>query len=203
MRWFAAFVLVLIAGLFLGRSLQRPVVAEPTVLERLRSVSRLQVLDATVSRKVTLRPDPTVQPTLGRSLWQWARYTVAPPEGVAQVGATAHFSLDLSKLDAAAVEVEGDAVQVLLPEPELAVELSPGSTQVFHSNLDSEQTTQLLAQAQTELNASLAHDPKLLDAAKESSRRAMGALLRNFGFKQIRFERPQKVALRGLSKSPQ
>src|SRR4051812_35230362 len=115
MRWLVVVVLAVIAGILVGRSFETPVVATPTVIERLRAVARLQVLDVTVSRQVTLNPEPTEQRTFAGSLAQWARYAIAPPSGTALVGGEAHFQLDLSHLDARSVRVEGDAVQVVLP----------------------------------------------------------------------------------------
>ena len=188
MRWLLVVVAVaLVAGFLFGRSLTRPAIVSPTVVDRLRAVARLQVLDASVTRTVRLLPEPVEQRTLTASLAQWARYAVAPPSGTAVVAAEAHFSIDLSHFDERSVWADGDTVQVVLPEPELSVELSPGATQVLVSNLDSEQTNALLAKAKDEFVASLARDPKLLEEARESGRRGLTVLIQTLGFKQVRF----------------
>lgn len=187
MRWFLVVAIGLLAGIFLGRHFTRPAVVSPTVVERLRAVSRLQVLDVTVSRKVTLSPEPVEKGTLTASVAQWVRYAVDPPSGTALVEAEAHFSIDLSRLDERSVHVRGDAVVIALPEPELSVELSPEASQVLASNLDSEQTHALLAKARRELSQSLARDPKLLERARESARQAVTALVQALGFRVVHF----------------
>ena len=88
MRWLLAVVAVVVlvaAGYFLGNRRADPA-PSPTVVERLRAVSRLQVLDVTVTRKVTLLPEPTEQATLTGAMVQWARYAVKPPSGASEYG---------------------------------------------------------------------------------------------------------------------
>ncbi len=179
-------------GFFLGRHREAPA-PSPTVVERLRAVSRLQVLDVSVTRKVTLLPDPVDQPTLSGAVLQWARFTVAAPSGTALVSAEAHFAVDLSKLTAGSVQVFADSVEISLPEAEVSVELTPGQTEVLVSNLDSQQTTALLAKAQTEFAHSLAHDPRLREKARLSAERSLSGLLLALGFKEVRFNQPKGV----------
>ena len=177
---------LLALGFFLGGRKAAPP-PSPTVIERLRAVSRLQVLDVTVTRKVTLLPEPVDQPTVTSALVQWARFAVAPPSGTALVAAEAHFAIDLALLQPEAVQVTGDRVEISLPETEVSVELTPGQTEVLASNLDSQQTTALLAKAQTEFAHSIAQDPRLKEKARISAERSLGALVLALGFKEVRF----------------
>jgi len=189
MRWLLVLMAAvgLIAAGFLLGSRREPREAPPTVLERLRAVSRLQVLDVSVTRKVTLRPEPVAQATLPGALAQWARFTVAPPSGTALVAAEAHFSLDLSRLRPDAVQVRAGRVELTLPAAEVAGELAPEQTQVLASNLDSEQTTALLAAAQRDFARSLANDPRLGQSARLAAERSLGALVLALGFQEVRF----------------
>ena len=68
MRWLLAAmaVVVLVAGAFFLGTRQEQPAETPTVVERLRAVSRLQVLDVSVTRKVTLLPEP-VEQEIGRA----------------------------------------------------------------------------------------------------------------------------------------
>lgn len=182
------------AGYFLGSRVGRSP-PTPTVIERLRAVSRLQVLDVTVTKKVTLLPEPEEKATLTGAVVQWARYAVAPPAGTALVAAEAHFSIDLQRLQPGAVVVTGDRVEVTLPDPEVAVELAPAQTEVLQSNLDSQQTTALLAKAQTQLAASLQSDPRLMAKARQSAERALGSLVLALGFKEVRFTQAAAAAV--------
>ncbi len=189
MRWLLAVMAVVglvAAGFFLGNRRETPS-PSPTVVERLRAVSRLQVLDVSVTRKVTLLPDPVAQPTVTAAVVQWARFAVAPPSGTALVAAEAHFAIDLSRLSSDAVHVSDDRVEISLPDAEVSIELTPAQTEVLVSNLDSQQTTDLLARAQTQLAQSLARDPRLLQKARTSAERSLGALILSLGFKEVRF----------------
>ncbi len=191
-RWLfgmMAVVGLVAAGFFLGSRRDAPL-PSPTVIERLRAVSRLQVLDVTVTRKVTLLPEPVDQATLTGAVMQWARFAVAPPAGTALVAAEAHFAIDLGKLAPDAVQVVGDRVEISLPEPEVSVELTPAQTEVLMSNLDSQQTTALLAKAQAEFAQSLGNDPRLKEKARRSAEKSLGALVLALGFKEARFNQP-------------
>jgi hypothetical protein len=193
MRWLLAVVAVVglvAAGFFLG-SRREALPPTPTVVERLRAVSRLQVLDVSVTRKVTLLPDPVDQATLAGSVVQWARFAVAPPSGTALVAAEARYAIDLSKMAADSVQVVGERVEISLPEPEVSIELTPSQTEVLVSNLDSQQTTALLAKAQAEFARSLARDPRLLQKARTSAEKSLGSLVLALGFKEVRFNQPK------------
>ncbi len=187
-----AVLALLAAGYFFGSRVPPPAPG-PTVVERLRAVSKLQVLDVSVTRKVTLLPEPVETATLTGAVVQWARFAVAPPAGTALVAAEAHYSIDLSRLQPGAVVVTGERVELTLPEPEVAIELTPGQTEVLASNLDSQQTAALLAKAQTELAASLGADPRLMAKARQSAERALGALVLGLGFKEVRFNQAGPV----------
>jgi len=185
----AAAVVLIAAGYFLRAGLH-PSPPSPTVVERLRAVNRLQVLDVTVTRKVSLQPGPKDEATLTRSLVQWAKYAVDPPSGTALVAAEAHYTIDLSRLTPADVVVIGQRVELNLPEPEVAIELAPAQTEVLVSNLDSAQTTALLEKAQGEFAHSMQNDARLKARARASAEKSLSALILALGFQEVRFTQP-------------
>src|SRR3954451_15692798 len=105
---FAVAAVAVAAALLRGERLaaQEP----PTVVERIREVQRLEVLDVIVHKKVTFSPDVVPQPTLLGEVMQYARETVAPRRGRAIVFAQARFYVDLRRLKPEQVQVRGDEV---------------------------------------------------------------------------------------------
>lgn len=186
----AAAVVLIAAGVFIGSRLTAAP-PSPTVVERLRAVSRLQVLDVTVTRKVSLQPDPSPRATLTGSLVQWAKYAVDPPSGTALVSAEAHYAVDLSRLTAADVVVTGKRVEMTLPEAEVAIELTPSQTEVLVSNLDSAQTTALLEKAQAEFAHAMQNDARLKAKARASAEKTLSGLILALGFEEVRFNQPE------------
>ena len=157
----------------------------PAIIDRIRDVQRLEVLEVTVHEKLTFAPDPAPQPTLLAGVWAYARETVAPKRGRAIVFAQARFYVDLRRLKSDEVVVNGDEVTLTLPEPEVEASLLPGETEIIASNLDSHETAQLLAEAQTKLRGAVASDAKLRQRAREAAARTMTGLLKGLGFRKV------------------
>jgi hypothetical protein len=159
----------------------------PAVVDRIRDVQRLEVLEVTVHQKLTFAPDPKPQPTLLAGVLAYARESVAPRRGRAIVFAEARFFVDLRRLKSDQVVVNGDEVTLTLPEPEVETSLLPAETEVIASNLDSAETAQLLDDAQRRLQGTVAADAKLRQRAREAAARTMTGLLKGFGFRRVSF----------------
>ncbi len=182
--WLFAVAAVAVAGALLR--VERLAAAEPpAVIERIRDVQRLEVLEVTVHKKVTFAPDPKPEPTLLAGVWAYARETVAPRRGKALVFANARFFVDLRRLKPEQVQVRGDAVTIELPEPEVEANVLPGETEIIASNLDSEGTAALLETAELELKASVQHDAKLRTRARDAAARTLTGLLKGLGFRKV------------------
>lgn len=159
----------------------------PAVVDRIRDVQRLEVLEVTVHQKLTFAPDPKPEPTLLAGVLAYARETVAPRRGRAIVFAEARFFIDLRRLKSDQVVVNGDEVTLTLPEPEVETSLLPAETEIIASNLDSAETAQLLDDAQRRLRGTVAADAKLRQRAREAAARTMTGLLKGFGFRRVNF----------------
>lgn len=159
----------------------------PAVLTQMREVARLETLDVSVYRKVSYEPEVPPSTSLAGDVLAWAKHSVAPRRGRAIVFATVHVGLDLSRLGPGDVHVVGDAIEVVLPPPDVRVELLPQETEVISSNLDSAQTAALLEKGRATLEQDVRRDAALRQRARASSERALKALLTTFGFRDIRF----------------
>src|SRR6185436_8609840 len=105
--WLFAVVAVAVAAALLR--VERLAAQEPPpVIDRIREVQRLEVLEVTVHKKLTFAPDPAPQTTLLGDMLQYARESVAPRRGRALVFAQARFFVDLRKLKTEQVKVTGD-----------------------------------------------------------------------------------------------
>jgi hypothetical protein len=164
-----------------------PMPDERALILRVREVARLQSLDVTLYKKVELAPDPREQGSLWSSVSQWATYAVHPPKGRAIIFAQAHLGLDLRKLDANGLRVEGRSVQVVLPKVETQVELLPAETEIIGSNLDSAQTAELFDKARLAFAAQVSADKGLQDRARESAQSTLRSLFTGLGFTQVTF----------------
>jgi hypothetical protein len=164
-----------------------PLPDERALVLRVREVARLQSLDVTLYKKVEFAPDPREQGSLWSSVSQWATYAVHPPKGRAIIFAQAHLGLDLRKLDASGLRVEGRRVQVVLPKVETQVELLPAETEIIGSNLNSAQTAELFEKARAAFTAQVISDPGLQDRARQSAQASLRALFSGLGFSQVDF----------------
>lgn len=169
--------------------LERPVVEveTPAVLTQMREVARLETLEVSVYQKVSFEPELPAPTTLAGEVFEWAKHTVAPKRGRAIVFGVAHVGLDLARLRPEDVRIVGRTIEVVLPPAEVRVELLPQETEVISSNLDSAQTALLLEKGRAALEASVRGDRGLREKARQSSERALRALLTTLGFTETRF----------------
>jgi len=159
----------------------------PLVVDRMREVARLETLDLQVYKKIAYEPEPIPTGALWKDVLAWARASLFPSRGRAIVFGTVHLGLDLSKLDARRVRIQGNRIEVALPPMQAQVELSPGETEVISSNLDSAQTAQLLELARGAFEREVMADPVLQARARGSAERALTGLLMSLGFHEVVF----------------
>jgi len=153
----------------------------PSLVTQMREVARLETLDVMMYKKVSFEPEPTGE------LWDWAKSKIYPDHGKAIVFADVHLGLSFRRLDTDHLQVHGETIDVVLPPIEATVELKPGDTEVINSNLDSQQTTQLLQSAKEAFEREAMRDPKLQSRAKESAQRALKGFLLSVGFRKVNF----------------
>jgi hypothetical protein len=159
----------------------------PALIVKVREVARLTTLDVSLYKKVDFAPDPREQGSLWGAVAQWATYAVRPPRGKAIVFAEAHLGLDLRKLDAGSLLVEGRRVSVVLPAVQVQVELRPAETEIIGSNLDSAQTADLFEKARAAFEGQVAADKGLQQRARESAEQSLRSLFVGLGFSEIEF----------------
>ena len=159
----------------------------PALVLRMREVARLETLDVSLYKKVSFEPEPLPTGSLVGDALTWAKFTLRPPKGKAIVFADVHLGLDLSKLAPDSLAVQGQRVDVVLPPIQAQVELRPEDTEVIGSNLDSQQTAQLLAVAKEAFEREAGNDPRLKARARASAERALKALFVGLGFQDVRF----------------
>ena len=189
-------VLLLVAGVVLGalalwafghRGSAPSPPPTPLVVDRMREVARLETLDLQVYKKIAYAPEPTPTGALWSDVLSWAKSTLFPTRGRAIVFGTVHLGLDLGKLDARRLRVQGSRIEVALPPMQARVELRPGETEIIASNLDSAQTAQLLELARTAFEREVLADPALQAKARGSAERALTGLLLSLGFREVVF----------------
>lgn len=159
----------------------------PLVVDRMREVARLETLDLQVYKKISYEPEPAPTGALWKDVLAWAKASLFPSRGRAIVFGTVHLGLDLSKLDARRLRVQGSRIEIALPPMQAQVELRPGETEIIHSNLDSAQTAQLLELARGAFEREVMADPVLQARARGSAERAITGLLMSLGFREVVF----------------
>ncbi len=177
-------------GLGLGlRALRRaPALPDPpAVATQIREVARLETLEVTLYKKVSFAPEPTPADSVWSDVAGWLRHTFRAPRGKAIVFAVGRLGLDLSRLDASSVRVQGREVFVVLPPLHATVELRPEDTEVLGSNLDSAETAQLFDLARAAFQREIEADLALRRKARASSERQVRALLVTLGFTAVHF----------------
>lgn len=176
---------------------EKPLPDAPALIVKVREVARLTTLDVSLYKKVEFAPDPREQATLWGSVAQWAAYSVKPPRGRAIVFADAHLGVDLRKLDAGSLQIEGRRVSVVLPKVTTQVELRPGETEIIGSNLDSAQTAELFEKARNAFAAEVEADKGLQARARESAEQSLRSLFVGLGFSEVRFVEKLAAATNG------
>ena len=101
--------------------------------------------------------------------------------------AVAHLGLDLRKLDADSLRVNGRRVEVVLPRVQTQVELRPAEVEIIGSNLNSGQTAQLFERARNAFEAEVVADKLLQERARESARQSLRSLCVGLGFSEVAF----------------
>jgi len=153
----------------------------------MREVARLETLDLQVYKKISYEPEPSPTGALWKDVLAWAKGSLFPSRGRAIVFGTVHLGLDLSKLDARRLRMQGSRIEVTLPPMQARVELRPGETEIISSNLDSAQTAQLLELARRAFEREVMADPGLQAKARGSAERALTGLLLSLGFREVVF----------------
>jgi len=166
---------------------RRPLPDPPSVVTKVREVAELETLHVSLYKKVSFAPDPAEADSVWGDLAGWLRYTFNQPRGKAIVFADAHLGLDLARLDARSLRVQGRIIEVALPPVKVGVVLKPGDTEVIGSNLDSAQTARLFELALQAFQREVEADAALRDRAGASARRAIRGLLLSAGFDEVRF----------------
>jgi uncharacterized protein DUF4230 len=159
----------------------------PAVAVRIREVARLETLEVSLYKKVSFSPAPTPADSLWGDVAGWLRHTFRTPRGKAIVFAVARLGLDLSRLDASSVRVQGREAFVVLPPLQVTVELKPDETEILGSNLDSAETARLLELAKVAFEREVERDPALRERARGSAERQIRALLTTLGFAAVHF----------------
>jgi hypothetical protein len=157
----------------------------PGLVQQVREVARLESLDVSVYKKVSFEPDPAPGESFWGDVLNWARYTLRPPRGKAIVFADVHLGFQFSKIDESNLRVAGSRVEIRLPPLQAHVELKPGETEIIGSNLDSQQTAQLLDLARAAFEREALADPKLRERARASAERSLRALFLSLGFHEV------------------
>ncbi|HEY1417079.1 MAG TPA: DUF4230 domain-containing protein, partial [Myxococcaceae bacterium] len=103
----------------------------PLVVDRIREVARLETLDLQVYKKISYAPEPAPTGALWSDVLAWAKSSLFPSHGRAIIFGTVHLGLDLSKLDARRVRIQGGRIEVALPPMHCQVELRPGETEII------------------------------------------------------------------------
>ncbi|HUJ25604.1 MAG TPA: DUF4230 domain-containing protein [Myxococcales bacterium] len=166
---------------------EKPLPDAPALIVKVREVAQLTTLDVSLYKKIDFSPDPKEQSTLWGAVAQWAAYSVKPPRGRAIVFADAHLGIDLRKLDASSLLVEGRRVSVVLPPVTTQVELRPAETEIIGSNLDSAQTAELFEKARNAFAAEVGADKALQARARESAGQSLRSLFVGLGFSEVQF----------------
>ena len=159
----------------------------PAVVEKMREVARLETLELTLHKKISFEPDPAEAESLWGDVANWMRFTLRKPHGRAIVFARVQLGLDLERLDARHLRLNGPRAEVALPPIQAEVVLLPAETEVIGSNLDSAETAQLFERAREAFLREVMADARLQEKARASSERAIRALLITLGFREVVF----------------
>lgn len=195
-RFVRSLLLALAVGLGIGGGFllvrrllpdRRPLPDPPAVVTQVREVARLETLQVSLYKKVSFSPEPREAETFWGDVAGWLRFSLRTPRGKAIVFADAELGLDLSKLDAASLRVQGRAVEVMLPPIQVQVLLKPGETEVIGSNLDSAETARLFELARAAFEREVRADAALRERARSSAERALRGLLLSLGYDEVRF----------------
>lgn len=154
----------------------------PTVVQKIRSLSRLETVSFTQQKILEGRKDWQMMPK-----WMMGDRLLFVAHGEVVAG------VDLSKFGPDRLRWEGEVVKVRLPEPEVFhVRLDNRASRVVHrktgwlNGKDAQLETKVRQQADTALlNAAM--EGGILDHARRNAEREVGTLLQGFGVKTVTF----------------
>jgi len=179
-------------SLFVPKPVRPP---DPAALAvRVREVTRLETLEVSLYKKVSFEPEPAPAGSFWGDVLNWARYSLNPPRGKAIIFADVHLGFHFSKIDQSSLRVAGSRIEVQLPPLQAQVELKPGETEVIGSNLNSEQTAQLLELARAAFEREVLADSRLRERARMSAERSLSVLFLSLGFREVSFADSPRVA---------
>jgi hypothetical protein len=200
LRWTVALLAALVVGIFIGPLLVSALahltpaalwnrltgrtstldVSSPAVVERIRQLSRLETVVYSLDKIVEGDRDSPYMPSflVGDKI-----LLVAHGEVVA--------GIDFSQLKPTDIHVNGDAVQVHLPPPQiLTTRIDNGRTRVFSRTTglfvlaDPNLESQARAAAEQQIGQA-ALDDGILDKARQNARTSVTALLYSLGFHKV------------------
>jgi hypothetical protein len=156
------------------------------VVDRIREVARLETLDLQVYKKIAYAPEPTPSGALWKDVLAWAKSSLFPSmDGPSCSGRfTSARSLEAGR---AAVAHPGEPDRDRASSAAGAGGVAPGETEIISSNLDSAQTSQLLALAREAFEREVMADPSLQARARGSAERALTGLCLSLGFREVVF----------------
>ena len=157
----------------------------PALVTRVREVARLETLTVSLYKKVEFSPVPQPTDKLWKDVMNWAAYSLHAPRGRAIVFADVPLGYDFGQLDTSSMRVQGTRVDVALPPLEVKVELKPGETEVIGSNLNSEETAQLLEKAREAFEREVKGDARLKERARRSAENTLRVLFFSVGFREV------------------
>ena len=152
---------------------RRPLPDPPSVVLQVREVAELETLHVSLYKKVSFAPEPAPADSFWGDVAGWLRHTFHAPRGKAIVFADAHLGLDLSRLDARNLRIDGRTIEVRLPPVRVEVVLRPADTEVIGSNLDSAETAHLFELARLAFEREVEADTALRERARASAERAL------------------------------
>jgi hypothetical protein len=176
-----------LGAFFFLRTQERALPDPPALVLQMREVTRLETLDVSLYKKVTFSPEPSATDALWKDVINWAAYSLHTPRGRAIVFADVHLGYEFQRIDTSSLRVTGSRVDLVLPPLDVKVELRPGETEIIDSNLDSEQTAQLLERARLAFEREVRNDARLKERARQSAERSLRGLFLSLGFTEVRF----------------
>jgi hypothetical protein len=183
----AAVALGAVGAFFLLRPQPRQLPDPPALVTQMREVTRVETLDVSLYKKVTFSPEPQATDALWKDVINFAAHSVLKSQGRAIVFADVHLGYDFQRIDTSSLQVTGTRVDVVLPPLEVKVELKPGETEIIDSNLNSEETAQLLERARLAFYKEVKSDERLKERARQSAERSLRALFLTLGYTEVRF----------------
>jgi hypothetical protein len=157
----------------------------PAVVTQIRESMKLEVLEASLYKKVDFSPERKTEDSAWKEVIAWARESLFRPRGRAIVFATAYLGYDLRRLEVTSIRIQDGKVQLVLPSLQVRIELLPDETEVIDSNLNSKGTSQLLEHARKAFLQQVQNDPLLRARARRSAEQALKVFLFPLGFRDV------------------